>query len=438
MRLLVAGVNHKSAPVEIREKLALPSQRQTDALRDLAALPDTAEALILSTCNRFELYAVESACSTGVGIDQLVSRVTGAQLHEVRPHLYAYEDQSVAQHLFEVASGADSMVLGECEIMGQVKEAADLARGAGTLGTVLTRLTDTALQAGKRARRETTIDQGCASVASVAVSLARQICGDPRRTTALLVGAGETAELTLQRLMDAGIERVLIANRTPGRARILAETYGGEAVPFPEIYESMAEADVVIASTSAPHAIVHADQMRHVVRKRGARPLFMIDLAVPRDIEPEAGDLDNVFLYNIDSLQEAVEEALRGRESQLPRVQRICEDAAEEFWGWAASLDLVPTMLELRQRAETVRQREFDRALRELGPLNAKQQKQLHLLTKRLVQGIIDEPLARLRSKACEGDGLAYVTVLRELFSLTGADADTAPREADGDEEPDE
>jgi glutamyl-tRNA reductase len=438
MRLLVAGVNHKSAPVEIREKLALPSQRQTDALCDLVALPDIAEALILSTCNRFELYAVESACSTGVGIDQLVSRVTGAQLHEVRPHLYAYEGQAVAQHLFEVASGADSMVLGECEIMGQVKAAADLARGAGTLGTVLTRLSDTALQAGKRARRETTIDQGCASVASVAVSLARQICGDPRRTTALLVGAGETAELTLQRLVDAGIERVLIANRTPGRATILAETYGGEAVPFPEIYDSMAEADVVIASTSAPHAIVHADPMRQVVRKRGARPLFMIDLAVPRDIEPEAGDLDNVFLYNIDSLQEAVEEALRGRESQLPRVQRICEQAAEEFWGWAASLDLVPTMLELRERAEAVRQREFDRALRELGPLNAKQQKQLHLLTKRLVQGIIDEPLARLRSKACEGDGLAYLTVLRELFSLTGADADAAPREADGDEERDE
>ena len=435
MRLLAAGVNHKSAPVEIRETLALPSQRQIDALRDLVALPDIAEALILSTCNRFELYAVASACSTGAGIDQLVSRVTGVALHQVRPHLYAYEDQAVAQHLFEVASGADSMVIGECEIMGQVKEAADLARGAGTLGAVLSRLVDTALQAGKRARRETSIDQGCASVASVAINLTRQICGDPRRSTVLLVGAGETAELLLQRLMEGGAERVFIANRTPGRATLLAETYGGQAVAFADLYDSMVEADVVIASTSAPHAIVHAEPMRRVVRRRGARPLFIIDLAVPRDVEPEAGGLDNVFLYNIDSLQEAVEEALRGRESQLPRVRQICEEAAREFWGWAASLDLVPTMLEFRQRSEAIRRRELERALRDLGPLNAKQQKQLHLLTKRLVQVLIDEPLARLRSKACDGDGLAYLMVLRELFHLTGADHGETPSGADEAEE---
>jgi glutamyl-tRNA reductase len=427
MRLLAAGVNHKSAPVEIRERLALHPQRQTEALQDLVALPDVAETFVLSTCNRFELYVAESACSTGVGIDQLISHVTGVPLHEARPHLYAHEGQAVAQHLFEVASGADSMVIGECEIMGQVKEAADLARGAGTLGTALSRLTDTALQTGKRARRETTIDQGCASVASVAVSLARQICGDPRRATVLLVGAGETAELTLQRLLDGGTEHVFIANRTPGRATILAETYGGHAVPFEGLYEAMVDADVVIASTSAPHAIIHAEPMRQVVRKRGARPLFVIDLAVPRDVEPEAGELENVFVYNIDSLQEAVEEALRGRESQVPRVRSICEEAAREFWAWAASLDLVPTMLQLREKAEAIRQREYEQALRDMGQLNAKQQKQLHLLTKRLVQGIIDEPLSQLRSRACDGDGLAYLTVLRELFGLEDGASPPAP-----------
>ena len=429
MRLLAAGVSHKSAPVEIRERLALHPQRQAEALQDLVALPDIAEAFVLSTCNRFELYVAESPCSTGLGIDQLVARMTGAPLTDVRPHLYAHEDEAAARHLFEVASGADSMVIGECEIMGQVKEAADLARGAGTLGTVLTRLADTALQTGKRARRETTIDQGCASVASVAVSLARQICGDPRRTTALLIGAGETAELTLQRLMDGGAEHVFIANRTPGRATVLAETYGGHAVPFEAIYETMAEADVVIASTSAPHAVVHAEPMREVVRRRGARPLFLIDLAVPRDIEPEAGDLDNVFVYNIDSLQEAVEEALRGRESQLPRVQEICAEAARDFRTWAASLDLMPTMLELRQRAEAIRQREYDQALRHMGQLNARQQKQLHLLTKRLVQGIIDAPLSRLRAKACDGDGLAYLEATRELFGLDSAPPAPPPSE---------
>ncbi|MBM3497487.1 MAG: glutamyl-tRNA reductase [Armatimonadetes bacterium] len=431
MRLLAAGVSHKSAPVEIRERLALPSQRQVDALQDLVSLPDVAEALVLSTCNRFELYVAESPCSTGLGADQLVSRITGVPLTDLRPHLYAHEDESAARHLSEVASGADSMVLGECEIMGQVKEAADLARGAGTLGMMLTRLTDTALQAGKRARRETTIDQGCASVASVGVSLARQICGDPRRTTALLIGAGETAEFTLQRLMDGGTERVFIANRTPGRATILAETYGGHAVAFEGIYEAMVEADVVIASTSAPHAVVHAEPMRQIVRRRGARPLFMIDLAVPRDIEPEAGDLDNVFVYNIDSLQEAVEEALRGRESQLPRVREICAEAARSFQTWAASLDLLPTLLELRERVEAIRLREYEQALRDMGQLNARQQKQLHLMTKRLVQGLIDAPLSRLRSKACDGDGLAYLAAMRELFGLQSCPPAPLPPEGD-------
>jgi glutamyl-tRNA reductase len=418
MRLLAAGVNHKSAPIEVREKLALTSARQAGALRWLVALPEVAEALLLNTCNRSELYVVESGCGAGADMEQLICRDTGTTPDAVRPHLYFHEDQSAAQHLFEVASGADSMVLGECEIMGQVKEAADLARGAGALGMALSRLTDTALQTGKRARRETTIDQGCASVASVGVSLARQICGDLGRSAVLLVGAGETAELTLQRLMDAGARRIFIANRTPGRATILAETHCGQAVPFEEIGATMVEMDVVLTSTSAPHAIIHTASMREVVRRRHSRPLFIIDLAVPRDVEPDVGDLDNVFLYNIDSLQEAVEEALRGRESQLPRVRQICAEASAEFWAWAASLDLVPTMVQLRRKAEAVRLREYERALQEMGQLNTRQQKQLHLLTKRLVQGLLDEPLSRLRARACDGDGLAYLAVLRELFRL--------------------
>jgi len=418
VRLLAAGVNHKSAPVEVRERLALHPRRQVDALRNLVALPGVAEALVLSTCNRFELYVAESACVSGIDVGQLVQRVTGVPLSEVKPHLYGHEDRPAAQHLFEVASGADSMVIGECEIMGQVKEAAEVARGAGALGTVLSRLTDTALQAGKRARNETTIDRGCASVASVSVSLAQQICGKPSQTTALLIGAGETAELTLQRLVAGGTQRIFIANRTPGRAQRLASACGGVVRGFEEIYEAMVEADVVLTSTSAPHAVVHVDPMRQVVRERGARPLFIIDLAVPRDVEPGIGDLENVFLYNIDSLQEAVDEALKERQSQLPKVQAICREAAEEFWSWASSLDLVPTMLQLREKAESVRRQELDRALRDLGQLNAKQQKQLHILTKRLVQGIIDEPLDRLRSKACDGDSLAYLQALRDLFDL--------------------
>jgi glutamyl-tRNA reductase len=271
----------------------------------------------------------------------------------------------------------------------------------------------------------------------VAVSLARQICGDPRRSGVFLIGAGDTAELVLQRLRDAGVERSAIANRTPGRATILAERYGGRAVAFEGIYEALVEADVVIASTSAPHAIVHLEPMRQVVRRRGARPLFIIDVAVPRDVEAEVGDLDNVFLYNIDGLQEAVAEALRGRESQLPRVRSICSEAAGEFWTWAGSLDVVPTMLQLRGWAEEIRRAELERALHDLGPLNARQQKQLHLLSKRLVQALVDAPLGRLREKACDGDGFAYVTVLRDLFRLTGAEPQEAPGEPDSQEDTD-
>jgi glutamyl-tRNA reductase len=257
------------------------------------------------------------------------------------------------------------------------------------------------------------------------VSLCRQICGDPRRTTVLVVGAGETAELTLQRLVESGTRRVFIANRTLARAEELAESFGGRAIVLSDIYEVMAEADVVIASTHAPHPIVREPQMRPVVRARGARPLFLIDLAVPRDVEPAVGNLENVFLYDIDSLEGSVADALRGREGQLPRVREICGDAAEEFWGWAASLDLVPTLLELRERAEVVRQRELDRVLALMGELTPRQQRHLHLLTKRIVRRLIGGPLDRARAKAGEGNGAAYLSVLRDLFSLNESSVNT-------------
>lgn len=427
MRLIAAGVNHKSAPIEIRERLALPAARQVEELRKLVALPRISEAVVLATCNRFELYVTERSGGPGVAVAQLIAGMADIPRPELSPHLYVHEGQSAACHLFEVASGADSMVVGECEILGQVKDAADLARNAGTLGAVLSRLTDTALQTGKRARAETNIGHGCASVASVAVGLARQICGDPRRAVVILIGAGDTAELTLERLRCLGAQRVLVTNRTHERGICLAAKYGACAIPFAELYEALVEADVVITSTSAPHPIVRADPMRQVVRRRGARPLFIIDLAVPRDVEPETGNLDNVFLYNIDALQEAAEEALRSRMCEIPRVRQICQEAAEEFWRWVASLDLVPTMVDLRDRAEAIRQRELRRAIDDMGNLSERQRKQLHLLTKRLVRGIIDEPLARLRAKASQGDGAAYAGMLRELFGLEQASGPCPP-----------
>jgi glutamyl-tRNA reductase len=430
MRLLAAGVNHKTAPVAVREKLALHPDHQAEVLRNLAEHPDVAEALILSTCNRFELYVVESVCQTGLPIEDLVAEAAHTEPEVVGPHLYTLENLEAARHLFGVASGADSMVLGECEIMGQVRDAADIARGARTLGTVLTRLTDYALQTGKRARNETSIDQGCVSLASIAVSLSRQICGDPRRMTVLVVGAGDTAELTLKRLVECGTRKVFVANRTLARAVRLAEEFGGQAIPLSGIYEAMAEADVVIASTHAPHPIVREPEMRPVVRARGARPLFLIDLAVPRDIDPTVGNLENVFVYDLDSLEAAVTDALRGRESQLPRVKEICAEAAGEFWAWAASLDLLPTLLELREKAEALRKQELERAVALMGDLSPRQQKHLHLLSKRIVQGLIGEPLDRLRSKACEGDGLAYLSVLRELFDLTESESEAAGADA--------
>ncbi len=434
MQLLAAGLNHKTAPIEVRERLALHPTRQLEVLRELCAHSDVAECLLLNTCNRFEIYVVAPVCQAGLDVHELTARVTNTDVRAFDEHLYVYDGVHAARHLFEVASGADSMVLGETEIMGQVKQAADIARAAGTLGTALSRLTDTALQAAKRARGETSIDDGCASVASIAVGLARQICGDPCRSTVLLLGAGETAELTLQRLMDCGTPCVFVANRTLSRARGLAEACGGQVVPFADIYQAMAETDVVIASTSAPHPVVHAEQMRQVVRDRGARPLFVIDLAVPRDVEPQVGDLENVFLYNIDSLQEAVDEALKHRASQLPRVKQICAEAAAEYWAWASSLDLMPTILGLRDRAESIRQEEFDRALGLMGDLTPRQRKHLHLLTKRLVQGLIGEPLQRLRRRACEGDGLAYLSMLQELFDLSEGERDGAERGDDSEE----
>jgi glutamyl-tRNA reductase len=234
----------------------------------------------------------------------------------------------------------------------------------------------------------------------------------------------------------SGTRKVFIANRTLSRARGLAESFGGHAIPLSDLYEAMVEADVVVASTHAPHPIIREPEMRSVVRARGARPLFLIDLAVPRDVDPAVGNLENVFLYDIDSLEGSIADALRGRESQLPRVREICGEAAEEFWTWAASLDLVPTLLQLRERAEAVRQRELDRALALMGELTPRQQKHLHLLTKRIVQGLIHGPLDRVRAKAANGDGAAYLSVLRELFSLDESSiepGDRAPVETEED-----
>jgi glutamyl-tRNA reductase len=402
MRLTLVGLSHHSAPVEIRERVALDLDAAAAFARSLAGADG--EAVCLSTCNRTEVYSTGEADEAATALGVLAGR-------DLDDALYRLGDEAAALHLFRVAAGLDSLVPGEGEILGQVRAAYE----SGRSGPLLDRVFREALHVGKRVRTETAIGESPASVSSAAAALAQQVFGDLDGRHVLLVGAGKIGELAAQALASRGARIVLVAHRTLDRATDVARRFGGEALPLDRIEDQLARADVVVAATSAPEVVVTREQVAAALPARRGRPLFLIDIAVPRDLDPAINELDGCYLYDIDDLEAVVAETLAGRRREAERAEALVAEAAGRFRDWRASLDVVPAIQSLRARAEEIRAAELAKLE---GRLSDEERRTVESVTAQLVNKLLHLPTVRMKRAAAAADGHAYVDVVRDLFGL--------------------
>ncbi|HST58157.1 MAG TPA: glutamyl-tRNA reductase [Longimicrobium sp.] len=424
MPLAVVGASHRTAPIELRERFAFGRTEVPGALMELSA--DGSEAVVLSTCNRTEVYLSLPDGSDGVDHARaLLSARIDAAGNEGARYFYEHRDRQAAEHLFRVASGLDSMILGEPQIQGQVKEAYATAREVSgqdgpVVGQALHRLFQTAFSVGGKVRSETGLGIGAASVSSAAVDLSKKIFGSLKGRRALVLGAGEMSEVTMECLRGEGVRTAIVANRTYERARELAERLGGEAIHWEDFAKALPEVDIVICSTAAPHPVLTVERMRSALPHGPRKPLCIIDIAIPRDVEAAVGDEPNVFLYNIDDLQGIVDANLGRRRSELPAAEQIVLRGVDDYWAWYSGLAVVPTIRALRDRGEAVRQAELDRALKALSHLSPEDQLAIDALTRSLVNKVLHAPTARLRQAAGNGRGTGVLDTVRYLFELDG------------------
>src|SRR5690349_16507470 len=430
--LLALGVSHKTAPLDLRERLSLTEGRAVSALAELTAARGIHEAAAISTCNRTELYLIVSdpveAESTALGV---LTRQAEIRPTELLSHLYSLRSSEAARHLFQVTAGLDSMILGEAEIQGQVKRAYELAMVEGATGPILNRLFRGALSTGGRAREETGISQKGVSIPSVAVELARRTLGDLSDRRVLVVGAGETAELVARALVTRGAATVFVANRHYDRAIGLAQRFGGDAVRFEELPEQLQSADIVVSATNSPHHIVERDGLEHVMAQRSERPLLAIDLAVPRDIEPACREIAGVTVHDIDDVQQIVERNTSGREAEARRAELIIEAELDRFERWLGLQGVVPTISALREHGDEVVRRVLAENENRWESLSEADRERLEKMAKAIASRLLHDPTLRIRGSACSGESYYLVSALRELFGL---DVETEPEvEARGD-----
>ncbi len=415
MSLIALGINHRTAPVEIRERIAFPAGTLGDALRALTEQRGVAEAAILSTCNRTELYChVEESEATAL-IHWLADyhRLPAGRLE---PCTYIHRDLEAVRHMLRVASGLDSMVLGEPQILGQMKTAFRDAQEAGTLGTLLNRLFQHTFAVAKQVRTDTAIGASPVSVAFAAVSLARQIFGDLDRNTALLIGAGETIELAARHLHQHGLGRMIIANRTVERAHSLAAEFNAYAIALDEIPAHLQEADIVISSTASPAPLLHKAEVKAALKARKHRPMFMVDIAVPRDIAPEVAELEDVYLYTVDDLHSVIQENMASRQEAARQAEEIIEVQAEHFMGWLRSLDAAATIRAYRAQADAIRREVLEKAKKQLAQGKDPQQV-LEFLAHTLTNKLVHAPSSALRQAGADERG-DLIELARELFGL--------------------
>ncbi|MEA2641137.1 MAG: glutamyl-tRNA reductase [Chloroflexota bacterium] len=427
--ITLLGIDHHSAPVALRERLAFVEDEIPGALRELTSTAD--EAYLLSTCNRTEIYAVgaEHPISSLIGF---IAEQRGVNPNELTGHSYAREGSAAVEHLLRVASGIESMVLGETQILGQVRDAYQTARDAGTIGRVLGRALPLALEAGKRARTETAISRGALSASSVAVDLAHRLLDGLGGRAVLVIGAGEAGEATVRALIEGGAGDIIVANRSPERAERLASTLQGRAVPFTDLQHALEQVDIVISSTGAPEHIVTYDLVRRAMDERPDRPLFCIDIAVPRDVDPAVVELPSVVLYNIDDLEALCAANLQVRKREATAVERIIGEALDDFRQWETTEQVIPMIGELYQRAETIRQTELERTLRRLPSLSDEERAMLDAMTASIVRRLLHTPVSVLKSSQEGPDGDAIASAMQQLFKLAreevaGVGAERAP-----------
>lgn len=421
MHILVAGLSHKTAPVEVREKLALAAEELGSAAASLVG-GAVSEAVVLSTCNRTEVYAVADTFHGGREVLLEFLRRRGG---EIQSHLYLRNDREAVAHLFRVACGLDSMIPGETQVLGQIKDAYRRSRDAGSVGKLLHSLFQQALGVAKRAHTETAIGQNAVSVGYAALELARKVFGDLRGHRVLLIGAGKMGELTARHLHENGAARVLVANRTRERARQLAQRFGWVDLPFPEVAGQLAEVDVVVSSTGAPGTVLEAAQVLPHLRRRH-RPLFIFDIAVPRDVDPAVGKLADVFLYDIDDLQAVVEANLELRAREAAKVEGIVVEETDRFEAFLRELAVVPLIRSLRDKAESIRRRELERAMAKLPELDQRQRQVVEQLSCLLVNKLLNDPTLALKESMSGAESQVYVEAMSRLFRLERGKAEEA------------
>jgi glutamyl-tRNA reductase len=419
MNLVLVGVNHQTAPVEVREKLVGLFAEPAEAYRRLLDFPEIQEILFYTTCNRVELLsATETPESAARRLLEWLGSRSGLTSGELRAALYVWQDREAVQHLFRVAASLDAMVVGEPQILGQVKEAYRQAAQCRATGPILNRLVHKSFSVAKRVRSETGIGDHAVSVSYAAVMLGRKIFGDLTGKAALLVGAGEMAELAVEHLKNQGIARLVVANRTLERAVQLARRFGGEAVSLDELESQLLVPDILISSTGAGGFVLTQEQVKAAMRRRKQRPLFMIDIAVPRDLDPRLNDLDNVYLYNIDDLRGVVEQNKERRRAEAARAEGLVAEETVKFMDWLKTLGVFPTIISLREKANRICETELKKTLSHLGPLTPDQEKSLNILTQSITQKLLHDPIIFLKRNHRRKRPHQELDLVRRLFNL--------------------
>ncbi|MEO5954733.1 MAG: glutamyl-tRNA reductase [Nitrospiraceae bacterium] len=423
MHIVVVGLSHKTAPVEIREKLAIPESRMGEALARLCLYQGVREGILLSTCNRVEVYAVVDEIEAGYGRIQefLADAHLSLSSEQLTPHLYWHQGDRAISHLFRVASSLDSMIVGESQILGQIKDAFEIALTHKSTGIILNKVVKKAISVAKRVRTETKIAEMAVSVSYAAVELAKKIFSDLSEKTVLLVGAGEMAKLAARHFIASGVRHVRVTTRNPQHGMELADRFGGTAVPFEQFREDMASADIVLVSTGAAHYLVSEDDVQRSVKQRMNRPMFLIDISVPRNIEPAVRHVDNAFLFDIDDLKARVEQNRGGRLLEAEKAEQMVVDEVGIVRQWLQSLEVTPTIMALRTKADDIKRAEVEKTLGRLANLSEPERELVEAMASSIVNKLIHNTMVTLKAEVNSSDGAAFVEAARRFFSLGDA-----------------
>ena len=417
--IIVVGVNHKSAPIEMREKLAFSERKLNESLKNLYQHPLISENIILSTCNRVEIYAKVEDIENGImSLKKFFADYHEIPMQDLDQHFYTYINQETIEHLFSVSSSLDSMVVGEPQILGQVKEAYIAAKDQKATGLVLSQLFEKSFSVAKKVRSETAIAEKAVSVSYAAVELAKKIFDDLKDKVVLLIGAGEMSELAARHLLTSGVNSILVSSRNFERAIELARALKGSAIRFESFADELIRTDIIISSTSAPHPIIRKDMVEKAIHKRKNRPMFFIDIAVPRDVEPEVDDIENIYLYNIDDLQEVVDSNKCERETEAEKARKLIKKEVTLFSEWLESLKAAPTISSIREQAENIRISEIKKTFSKLKDLTETQKAAIDSMTTSMVNKILHKPTSKIREQTKAKHGHWYIQVVRHLFHL--------------------